>query len=183
MEQDPDQAGKDDDKASTAGVSRLDFNFLNDYEAEAETLRGTTEPSEDGTSTLEPPSAFMNSRCDLPESSSPGKFKTTEMKLVMESPRRRRIECASCVHFLGTLPEEEWEVHYRDHENRAGKGAKYETKCKVLNIPMEVKKIWAKRRLMPWFRANMTAWLYEYAKKHMSNHSRVYSSYQMDVGS
>ena len=44
----------------------------------------------------------------------------------------------------------------------------FETMCKILNIPMEVKKIWARRRLMPWFRSNMTAWLYEYAKKHMS---------------
>ena len=35
----------------------------------------------------------------------------------------------------------------------------FETMCKVLNIPMEVKGIWAERRLMPWFRANMTAWL------------------------
>ena len=26
---------------------------------------------------------------------------------------------------------------------------------------------------MPWFRANMTAWLYEYAKKHMSKHGRI----------
>ena len=39
----------------------------------------------------------------------------------------------------------------------------FETRCKILNIPMEVKKIWARRRLMPWFRANMTAWLYEKA--------------------
>ena len=46
----------------------------------------------------------------------------------------------------------------------------FETTCKLLNIPMEVKKICARRRLMPWFRANMTAWLYEYAKKHMSKH-------------
>ena len=30
----------------------------------------------------------------------------------------------------------------------------FETMCKILNIPMEVKKIWARRRLMPWFRAN-----------------------------
>ena len=37
----------------------------------------------------------------------------------------------------------------------------FETMCKILNIPMEVKKIWARRQLMPWFRANMTAWLYE----------------------
>ena len=35
---------------------------------------------------------------------------------------------------------------------------------------------------MPWFRANMTAWLYEYAKKHMSKQSRVYSAYQLDIG-
>ena len=28
----------------------------------------------------------------------------------------------------------------------------------------------------------MTAWLYDYAKKHMSKHSRVYSSYQLDIG-
>ena len=59
----------------------------------------------------------------------------------------------------------------------------FETMCKILNIPMEVKKIWARRRLMPWFRANMTAWLYEYAKKHMSKHGRVYSEYQLDIGS
>ena len=58
----------------------------------------------------------------------------------------------------------------------------FETTCKILNIPMEVKKIWARRRLMQWFRANMTAWLYEYAKKHMSKHGRVYSVYQLDIG-
>ena len=58
----------------------------------------------------------------------------------------------------------------------------FETMCKILSIPMEVKKIWARRRLMPWFRANMTAWLYEYAKKHMSKHGRVYSGYQLDIG-
>ena len=38
----------------------------------------------------------------------------------MESPRRRRIEGAARVLFFGTLPEEEWEVHHRDHENRTG---------------------------------------------------------------
>ena len=58
----------------------------------------------------------------------------------------------------------------------------FETTCKILNIPMEVKKIWARRRLNPWFRAKMTAWLYEYAKKHMSKHGRVYSGYQLDIG-
>ena len=58
----------------------------------------------------------------------------------------------------------------------------FETMCKILNIPTELKKIWARKRLMPWFRANMTAWLYEYAKKHMSKHGRVYSEYQLDIG-
>ena len=55
--------------------------------------------------------------------------------------------------------------------------------CKTLNIPMEGKKIWARRRLIPWFGANLTAWLYEYAKKHMSKHGRVYSTYQLVNGS
>ena len=58
----------------------------------------------------------------------------------------------------------------------------FATMCKIFNIQMEVKKIWARRRLMLWFRANMTAWLYEYANKHMSKHSRVYSAYQLDIG-
>ena len=44
----------------------------------------------------------------------------------------------------------------------------FETMCKILNLPMVVKKIWNRRGLMPWFRANMTAWLYEYAMNHMS---------------
>ena len=56
------------------------------------------------------------------------------------------------------------------------------TMCKILNIPMEVKMIWARRRMTLWFRANMTAWLYEYAMKHMSKHGRVYSVYQLDIG-
>ena len=36
----------------------------------------------------------------------------------------------------------------------------FEIMCKILNIPMEEKKIWARGRLIPWFRANTTAWLY-----------------------
>ena len=28
----------------------------------------------------------------------------------------------------------------------------------------------------------MTAWLYEYAKKYMSKHGRVYSAYKQDIG-
>ena len=58
----------------------------------------------------------------------------------------------------------------------------FETTCKILNIPIEVKKRWTRSRLMPWFRAKMTAWLYEYAKKHMLKQSRVYSAFQLDTG-
>ena len=58
----------------------------------------------------------------------------------------------------------------------------FETMCRIFNIQLEVKKIWARRRLMQWFRANMTEWLHEYAKKHMSKHSRVDSAYKLDIG-
>ena len=58
----------------------------------------------------------------------------------------------------------------------------FDTICKILNIAMEEKKIWARRQLMPWFRANKIAWLYEYAKEHMFKHSRVYSAYQLELG-
>ena len=44
------------------------------------------------------------------------------MKLSTDSQRRRKIEGASRVSLLGTLPEEEWEVHHQDHENKAGCG-------------------------------------------------------------
>ena len=59
MQQDPDQAEKDDDKASTRGMPSLDFNFLRDFENGTDTLKATTEPADEGTSTLETPSAFM----------------------------------------------------------------------------------------------------------------------------
>ena len=36
--------------------------------------------------------------------------------------------------------------------------------------------------MLPWFRAKVTAWLYEYAKKHMSKHGRVYRASQLDIG-
>ena len=62
--------------------------------------KGKTEPAEDGTSTLEPPSSFMNLGRDLSESSFPGKVRDTEMRLIMDSPRRRRI---GGVAYLGNL--------------------------------------------------------------------------------
>ena len=119
MQQGNDRADREDDRASTGGISSLDFNFLSDFENNADTLEAAL-PADGGTLTLEPPSAFMEMKRNLPESSSPGNSKGNEQRLLMESPRRRRIEGAARVPFLGTSPEEEWEVHHRDHENRRG---------------------------------------------------------------
>ena len=91
MQQDPDQAEKADDKASTGGMYSLDVNFLSDLKNGTDTLEGTTEPAEERTSTLEPPSAFMIMNRSLLESSSPSNSKNAEKKLLMESARRRRI--------------------------------------------------------------------------------------------
>ena len=108
MQQDPDQAGKEDDKASTGGVSSRDFeNFLSDFENGMGALEVTTEPADEGTFTLKPPSAFMGTNRKLPESISPSNSKDTEQKLLIESPRRRSIEGAASVPFLGTLTEKE----------------------------------------------------------------------------
>ena len=120
MQQDPDQAEEEDNKVSTGGMSSLDCNFLGDFENETDTLEATTEPADEGTSTLEPQSAFMETNQNLPESSSPSISKNAEKKLSMELPRRRRIEGTARVPFLGKLPKKEWKVNHRDHENRTG---------------------------------------------------------------
>ena len=112
MRQEPDQAEKEDDKASTGVMCSLDFNFLSDFKNCTDTLEGTTEPAD------EEVSIEMNR--NLLDSSSPSISKNAEKRLLMESPRRRRIEGAARVPFLQTLPEEELEVNHRDHENRTG---------------------------------------------------------------
>ena len=119
MQQNASQAGGEDDRASTGGVSSLDFNIFSNLENNADTLE-TTEPADEGISTLQPPSAFMEIKRNLPKSSSPGSSRNNEQRILMESPRRRKIEGSARVPFLGTLPEEEWEVHHRDHESRTG---------------------------------------------------------------
>ena len=134
MQQDPDQAVKEDNKTSTGRLSSLDFNFLDDFENGTDTLEGTTEPAEEGNSTLEPPSAFTRLNRNLLESSSPSNSKNAEKKrLLMESPLRRRIEGTARVLFLGTLPKEEWEIDHRDHEIRTG--------CNMDRVAF-MKKVW-----------------------------------------
>ena len=96
MEQEPDQARRDDDKASVGGASSLELNFLDDDEEGADTLAGTIEPAEDETSTLEPPSAFMNAAHNLPESSSPGKMKMRQsnFQLILSAGEKKKAHAA-----------------------------------------------------------------------------------------
>ena len=75
MQQDPDQVEREDDKASTGGMSSLDFNFISDFENGTDALEATTEPADDGTSTLE-------MKRNLLESSSPSKSKNNEKTLL-----------------------------------------------------------------------------------------------------
>ena len=86
MQQDASQAGGEDDRASTGGVSSLDFNIFSDLENNADTLE-TTEPADEGISTLERPTAFTEMKRNLPESSSPGNSRNNEQRILMESPR------------------------------------------------------------------------------------------------
>ena len=101
MQQDANQAGGEDDRESTGGISSLNFNFLSDFENNADTLEAT-EPADEGTSTLEHPIAFTEMKRKLPESSSTGNSRNNEQRILMESPRRRRIECSARV-FLGNV--------------------------------------------------------------------------------
>ena len=45
------------------------------------------------------------------------------------------------------------------------------TTCKFLRIPKVIERIWARQKLMPWFRAVMTAWVYGRAKLRMSRNT------------
>ena len=58
----------------------------------------------------------------------------------------------------------------------------FRTTCKVLRIPKAIERIWSRQRLMPWFRAVMTSWMYESANSHMSRNTEAYHSFQLDIG-
>ena len=95
-----DQAGGEDDRASTGGTSSLDFNIFSDLENNADTLE-TTEPADEGISTLEPPSAFIEMKRNLPESSSPGNSRNNDQRILMESPKKKKNRGLSQSTFLG----------------------------------------------------------------------------------
>ena len=48
----------------------------------------------------------------------------------------------------------------------------FETACKVLAIPMEVRHVWSRIRFFPWFRAKLTSWLYMVTKDHMKKYQK-----------
>ena len=58
----------------------------------------------------------------------------------------------------------------------------FRTTCKVLTIPKAIERIWSRQKLMPWFRAVITSWMYERAKRHMSKNTEAYQSFQLDIG-
>ena len=58
----------------------------------------------------------------------------------------------------------------------------FRTTCKVLRIQNAIERLWSRQRLMPWFPAVMTSWMYERAKPHMSRNTEAYQSFQLDIG-
>ena len=58
----------------------------------------------------------------------------------------------------------------------------FRTTCKVLRIHRAIEAIWAGQRLMPWFLAVMTSWMYEHAKRHISRNTEAYQPFQLDIG-
>ena len=58
----------------------------------------------------------------------------------------------------------------------------FRTICKVLRVPEAIERIWSRQRLMRWFRAVKTSWMYERAKRHMSRNTEEYQSLQLDIG-
>ena len=122
MEQNSDQAGRDDDKAESRGVSSLDFNISDEDEEGTETLTGTTEAAVDETSMLEPPSAIFNAVHRLPASSFPGKNESIMKKFFDGVSAQEKNRRRSPSTFLGNPAKKEWVGHHRDHENRISCG-------------------------------------------------------------
>ena len=58
----------------------------------------------------------------------------------------------------------------------------FETTCKILRLRKAIERIWTRQRLMHWFLAVMTAWVYERAKHHLTQISELYQSSQLDIG-
>ena len=52
----------------------------------------------------------------------------------------------------------------------------FRTTCNVLRIPKAIERICSRQKLMSWFLAVMTLWMFERAKRHMSSNMEAYQS-------
>ena len=95
MEQDTDQVRRDGDKALLGCASWTKMK------KEQKRWKGRRTQLKVKLSTLEPPSAIMKAALRLPESSTPGKIEITTVKLLTESPRRRKKRMCSTTTYLG----------------------------------------------------------------------------------
>ena len=70
-------------------------------------------------------------------------------------------------------------IHAIDYSRRL---QLFETACKVLAVPMEVKHVWSRIRFFSWFRATLTSRPYTLAKNHMKKHQKEYRQFLAEIG-
>ena len=58
----------------------------------------------------------------------------------------------------------------------------FQTACKVLDVPMEVRRDRSHIRFFWWFKATLTSRLYVMTKNHMKNHQKEYRQFLAEVG-
>ena len=118
MQQGNDQADSEDDKASTGGKSSLDFNFLGTLRI----MRIRWKRLSQQTKALrhETSVGLYGNETEFAGEQLSGQFKRKRTKTPhgITEEKKNRSPCQRPI--LGTLPEEEWQVHHRDHENRTG---------------------------------------------------------------
>ena len=70
-------------------------------------------------------------------------------------------------------------IHAIDYSRRV---ELFESVCKVFAVPMEVRRMWSRKRLCSWFRATLTSWLYVLTKNHMKKHQKEYRQFLAEIG-
>ena len=69
-------------------------------------------------------------------------------------------------------------IHAIDYSRRL---ELFETACKVFAIPLEVRHVWGRVKIFPWFRATSTSWLYAVTKDHMKKHQKDYRQFPAEI--
>ena len=69
-------------------------------------------------------------------------------------------------------------THWIDYSGRL---QLLETACKKFAIPMEVKRVWSRKRFFSWFRASLTFWLFV-LKKSNEEASKKYCQLLAEIG-